>query len=165
MTMIDPETPAVIVRGVDAETLGDPGQPPAVRLLADASATGGALSAQRVFLGRGAEGANPHYHAGSSELFYVLDGSAQVLAGTEVVTVRQGDLAVVPPHLPHAFAAAADAAADLLIVITPGIDRFGYFRLLARLQQGQATLDELLAVQERYDNHFLDSPQWQAARS
>jgi quercetin dioxygenase-like cupin family protein len=136
-----------------------------VRLLADSSATGGALSAQRVFLGRGAEGASPHRHKGSSELFYVLDGSAQILAGTEVVTVQQGDLAVVPPHLPHAFAATADSGADLLVVITPGVERFGYFRLLARLLQGQATHDDLLAAQERYDNYLLDSPQWQAARA
>jgi len=33
-----------------------------------------------------------------------LCGSAQILAGTEVVTMQQGDLAVVP-HMPHAFAA------------------------------------------------------------
>jgi hypothetical protein len=55
--------------------------------------------------------------------------------------------------------------ADLLIVVTPGIERFGYFRLLARLAQGQATLDELLTAQDRYDNHFMDSPGWQAART
>jgi mannose-6-phosphate isomerase-like protein (cupin superfamily) len=165
MTMISPEAPAVIVRSAAAETLGNPDQPPAMRLLADSSVTGGALSAQRVFLGRGAEGANPHRHTRSSELFYILDGSAQLLAGTEVVTMRQGDLAVVPPHLPHAFAATAGSGADLLIVITPGIERFGYFRLLARLQQGQATPDELLAAQDRYDNYFLDSPEWRAART
>ena len=165
MTMIDPEAPAVIVRSAAAETLGNPDQPPAVRLLADSSATGGALSAQRVFLGRGAEGANPHRHTRSSEMFYVLDGSAQILAGTEVVTLQQGDLAVVPPHLPHAFAAAAGSGADLLIMITPGVERFGYFRLLARLYQGQATHDDLLAAQDPYDNYLLDSPEWRAART
>ncbi|HEX3489597.1 MAG TPA: cupin domain-containing protein [Streptosporangiaceae bacterium] len=162
--MIDPEAPAVIVRSADAETLGNPDQPPAVRLLADSSATRGALSVQRVFLARGAEGANPHRHSGSSELFYILDGSAQILAGTEVVTVQQGDLAVVPPHLPHAFAATAGSGADLLVVITPGVERFGYFRLLARVLRGDATPDELLATQDRYDTYFLDSPEWQAAR-
>ena len=164
MTKVNPDTPAVIVRSAAAETLGDPDQPPAVRLLADSSATGGALSAQRVFLGRGAEGANPHRHTHSSEVFYVLDGSAQILAGTEVVTMQQGDFAVVPPQLPHAFGAPSDSGGDLLIVITPGVERFGYFRLLARVMQGQATYDELLAAQERYDNYFLDSPQWRAAR-
>jgi hypothetical protein len=49
-------------------------------------------------------------------------------------------------------------------VITPGVERFGYFRLLARVLQGQATPDELLA-QDRYDNYFLDSPEWRAART
>lgn len=165
MTVSNSEAPAVIVRGAAAETLGNPDQPPAVRLLADSSATGGALSAQRVFLGRGDEGANPHRHTRSSEVFYVLDGSAQILAGTEVVTMQQGDLAMVPPHLPHAFAATADSGADLLIMITPGVERFGYFRLLARLLQGQAAHDELLAAQDRYDNYFLDSPEWRAART
>ena len=165
MSMINSEATAVIVRSAAAETLGDPDQPPAVRLLADSSATGGALSAQRVFLGRGAEGANPHRHTGSSELFYVVDGSVLILAGTEVVTLQQGDLAVVPPQLPHAFAGTADSGGDLLIVITPGVERFGYFRLLARLLQGQATTEELQAAQERYDNYFLDSPEWRAARA
>jgi quercetin dioxygenase-like cupin family protein len=165
MTMSGSQPPAVIVRSAAAETLGNPDQPPAVRLLADSSATGGALSAQRVFLGRGAEGANPHRHTRSSEMFYVLDGSVQILAGTEVVTMQQGDLAVVPPHLPHAFAATADSGADLLIMITPGVERFGYFRLLARLQMGQATRDDLLAAQDPYDNYFLDSPEWRAART
>jgi quercetin dioxygenase-like cupin family protein len=163
--MSDPKPPAVIVRSAAAEILGDPDQPPAVRLLADSSATGGALSAQRVFLGRGADGADPHRHTRSSEMFYVLDGSVQILAGTEVVTMQQGDLAVVPPHLPHAFAATAGSGADLLIMITPGVERFGYFRLLARLYQGQATRDDLLAAQDPYDNYLLDSPEWRAART
>ncbi len=49
-----------------------------------------------------------------------------------MVTMLQGDLAVVPPHMPHAFAATAGSGADLLIMITPGIERFGYFRLRPR---------------------------------
>jgi quercetin dioxygenase-like cupin family protein len=165
MTTISSGDSAVIVRGATAETLGNPDYPAAVGLLADASATGGALSAQRVNLWRGAEGASPHRHNASSELFYVLDGSTQILAGAEVLTLHRGDMAVVPPHLPHAFAAPADSGADLLIVITPGVERFDYFRLLARLTQGEATHDELLAAQDRYDNYFLDSPEWRAART
>jgi hypothetical protein len=47
---------------------------------------------------------------------------------------------------------------------TPGVERFEYFRLLGRLQQGQASLEDLLAAQDRFDNHFLDSPEWRAAR-
>jgi len=63
MTMINPEAAAVIVRGDTAETLGSPDYPAAVRLLADASATGGALSAQQVTLRRGTEAAKRNLSA------------------------------------------------------------------------------------------------------
>jgi mannose-6-phosphate isomerase-like protein (cupin superfamily) len=154
---------AVLVRAADAEVLGQ--SPSTIRLLADSSATGGALSTQRVTLGQGADGATPHHHTASSELFYVLKGEAQILVGERVVTAGEGDLAIVPPNTPHAFAAAPGAGADLLIVITPGVERFDYFRLLARLGRGEATMEELLEAQERFDNHFLDSPLWRETRA
>jgi mannose-6-phosphate isomerase-like protein (cupin superfamily) len=161
MTQVEPG--AVVVRGDEAETIGD--VPAAVRLLADSSSTGGALSTQRVTLATGGNGATPHYHGGSTELFYMLSGTAQILAGEQVLEAGEGDLVVVPPRMAHAFAAKPGSTADLLIVITPGVERFEYFRLLGRLGRGEATLDDLLESQERYDNHFLDSPQWTEARS
>jgi quercetin dioxygenase-like cupin family protein len=153
---------AVIVRAPDAEVVGGP--PSTVRLLADASTTGGALTSQRVTLSTGADGAAPHHHESATELFYVIGGAVQVLAGETVSIANEGDLIVVPPTVAHAFAAPPGREADLLIVLTPGIERFGYFRLLARFAKGEATLDELLASQDLYDNHFLDSPTWRAAR-
>lgn len=152
----------VIVRAVEAEVVGAP--PSAVRLLADASATGGALTSQRVTLSSGADGATPHHHAHGTELFFVLGGAVQVLAGETVSVADEGDLIVVPPTVAHAFSAPPESEADLLIVLTPGIERFGYFRLLERLGKGEATLEELLENQDLYDNHFLDSPAWRAAR-
>jgi quercetin dioxygenase-like cupin family protein len=152
----------VVVRAADAETLG--WAPVSVRLLADSSDTGGAISVIRTTMGEGADGARPHTHTKSAELFYILDGPAQVLTGNQVVTAGQGDLVVVPPNMAHAFAAAPGHGADLLIVIAPGVERFEYFRLLERLNKGEATVDDLLASQERYDNHFLDSPAWRAVR-
>jgi hypothetical protein len=65
----------------------------------------------------------------------------------------------------HAFATPPGQAADFLIVLAPGIERFGYFRLIERLSKGEATLEDLLASQELYDNHFLDSAAWRAARA
>ena len=153
---------AVVVRAADAEILG--GAPTAVRLLADSSATGGALSVVRVTMGAGADGAKPHTHTRSAELFHVLDGELQILIGDRVVNAGKGDIVVVPPDMAHAFGAAPGHAADLLIVIAPGVERFDYFRLLVRLAKGEATLEGLLASQELYDNHFLDSPAWRAAR-
>lgn len=95
----------------------------------------------------------------------MLSGSAQLLAGDHMQVAGEGDLAIVPPGLPHAFAAAPGSDADLLIVITPGVERFEYFRHLARIATGQQPPESLLEVQARYDTFFDDSPAWRHARS
>ncbi|GAA3732770.1 hypothetical protein [Salinactinospora qingdaonensis] len=64
----------------------------------------------------------------------------------------------------HAFAAAPDATADVLIIQTPDAERFEYFRLIDRINRGEAEPQELLDTQERFDNHFLDSPLWRQTR-
>ncbi|MFD4604157.1 cupin domain-containing protein [Streptomyces sp. NPDC058464] len=153
---------SVIVREADAEVVG--GDPTRVRLLADSSSTGGALSTVRVTLGEGADGAVPHLHRNSAEMFYLLDGAADLLSGDDVVTAERGDLVVIPPGAPHAFAAVPGSTADILIVITPGVERFEYFRHLQRLRLGEATLESLLEVQELYDNHYLRSEAWDTRR-
>jgi mannose-6-phosphate isomerase-like protein (cupin superfamily) len=163
MTKVSPEAEgAILVRAADTEQIGEPGR--RIQLLADSSATGGLLSSQRVTLLGGIDGAHPHHHAKSGELFYVLGGTVQLLIGDQVTAAREGDLAFAPPGLPHAFAAAPGAAADLLIVITPGVERFEYFRHLARIVKGEATPESLLEVQERYDTWFAASQAWQEAR-
>src|SRR5690349_22636637 len=107
---------AAVMRAADAEAMST-GQVNA-RLLLDSSATHEAASVVRVALSEGADGAVPHRHDKSSELFYVLSGSVQLLAGEEVLTAGEGDLAVVPPGLPHAFAAPPGQSGELLIIIT-----------------------------------------------
>jgi mannose-6-phosphate isomerase-like protein (cupin superfamily) len=77
----------VIVRAGDAEQLPEIGHV----LLADASASNGALSAHRIQLARGMNGAVPHRHNGSSELFFVIDGALDVLVRTEIITARSGE--------------------------------------------------------------------------
>ncbi|MFI9154843.1 cupin domain-containing protein [Streptomyces sp. NPDC053367] len=152
----------VLVRDADAETVGE--DPVAVKLLADSSASGGALSTVRVTLGEGADGARPHLHRNSAEMFFLLDGEAELLSGEDVITAERGDLVIVPPGRPHAFAAPPGSTADLLIVITPGVERFDYFRHLQRIRLGEAGPESLLEVQELYDNHFLRSPAWEGRR-
>ncbi|MGC4962212.1 cupin domain-containing protein [Gordonia sp. DT218] len=131
-----------------------------MHLLFDATDTEGALSTLEVRLQAGADGAAPHFHTRSSEMFYVVDGELRVMTGDRIVTVEAGNSVVVPKLMPHAFGATPDTAARVLIVLTPGVERFEYFRLLARIQAGEATLEELAAVQDEFDNHFVDAPLW-----
>ena len=153
--------PPVLVRADEAEHLDPIGHV----LLADSSATAGTLSSHRVALARGADGAVPHRHDKSSELFYILDGAFDLLVADNVVTARTGDLLVVPPGSAHAFAAHRDSTAEALIIATPGIERFDYFRHVVRRRNGSEPPEVLLGMQDRFDTHFLDSPAWQRARA
>lgn len=159
MSHIPPSHDVVVIPEGQAEMVG--GAPVTGRLYADSSATGGALSCQRIMLAGGASGAAPHHHTRSSELFYVVSGAAELLAGDRVISAHQGDLIVVPPGAVHAFAAAPASDADLLIMITPGVERFGYFRHLEKIAKGEARPESILEVQELYDNYFDQSPHWQ----
>ena len=152
-----------LVRAADAELLVSPLG--TIQLLADSSATGDALSAHRLSLVEGAMGAGPHHHEVSSETFFVLDGALQLLVVDDVVTLGTGDFAVVPAGLVHAFGAAPGERADVLLLITPGVERFDYFRDLVRAFNGDAPLDRVRESHARYDLFTDDSAVWTTARA
>jgi mannose-6-phosphate isomerase-like protein (cupin superfamily) len=156
---------ALVVHADQAEQVGLP-HGGAFHLLADAHHTAGAVGANRLTLGRGADGARPHFHALSTELFFVWAGSVDFLVReSALTTVAEGGLVVVPPGLGHAFGATPGHTADLISVLTPGVDRFDYFRALGRIQAGEESFDSLLPEQGRFDVHFLDPATWNTART
>jgi mannose-6-phosphate isomerase-like protein (cupin superfamily) len=164
MTRLSPHPPAVVVRAADAERLELPNGS-TMALLADSTATGGMLSVHRATLADGADGASPHHHTTAAEVFYVLEGSVQILLGDRLVVAGEGDVAVVPPGMAHAFAAAPGSTATLLVAVTPGIERFELFRRLARAAAGQQPLGTLRHDQSVYDTYADDSPAWRVART
>ncbi|MEU9992455.1 cupin domain-containing protein [Streptomyces sp. NPDC048045] len=150
----------VLVRADEAETLQD-GATSLITLLADANATGGALTANRATLHKGSPGAPAHFHTRATEMFYVLSGSMRILLDDQVLTLGQGDFLTVPPTVPHAFAPAPDSEAEMLVVFTPGMDRFDYYRLLERVYRGEASVQDIRDSSEQFDNHYFESPVWQ----
>ncbi|WP_458689047.1 cupin domain-containing protein [Nocardia tengchongensis] len=152
---------ALFIRHDEAEYLPGLG----VHLYADHDTTGGVLSANRTELPAGTDGPPPHFHTGSAELFYLLDGTLRVLAGEEIHTLRAGDFLLIPPTVVHAWASPPDAAADVLIIFTPGLERFEYFRMAERIRRGAGDPLEILNTQNRFDNHFVDSPHWRASHA
>ncbi|MEX0801006.1 MAG: cupin domain-containing protein [Dehalococcoidia bacterium] len=162
MTSIS-DSRGVLVTADEAETLLLPNN--VTKLFAEGAQTGGAFSAIRASLAPAADGARPHHHARAAELFFVIGGCVDILVGDAVVTAKAGDLAVVAPMTMHAFANGSKAEPlDLLIVFGPGIERFDYFRLLRDVVAGKASMADVLANQERFDNWFGDSPVWTAHR-
>ncbi|MFG1626524.1 hypothetical protein [Kribbella sp. NPDC049227] len=82
-----PQQKAVLMRGAEAERLGDP--PNMTWLIADAEHTDGIMNVVRTTLGAGVDGPPPHFHQESPEMFYLLDGALRILAGDRIVTWRR----------------------------------------------------------------------------
>ena len=149
------------VRARDAEVLqGDPNG--TITLLADPEHTGGLLTSNRSLLRAGSVGAPPHLHHTSAEVLHLLDGGLDVLLDEQVTTLTAGDLLVVPPGTRHAFAPAAGRDADVFVLFAPGTARFDYYRLLDRVHRGEADPQEVADSQDRFDNHYVDSPVWRS---
>ncbi|MFE7528069.1 cupin domain-containing protein [Kitasatospora sp. NPDC057542] len=151
----------VLTRCAEAETCTDPSA--TMTLLADSAPAEGGFTVYRSTFAAGAAGAPAHLHTRAWELFFVISGSLRVLVGEEVTVLGAGDFLAVPPHTPHAFAAAPGAEADVLCVFTPGMDRFDYLRLLGSVMRGESDPGAIAASAERFDNHYVDSPAWRAA--
>ncbi|MFC9948583.1 cupin domain-containing protein [Streptomyces pratensis] len=153
--------PPVLTRHADAETCVDPSS--TMRLLGEARHTDDGFTSYRSTFAEGAAGAPAHFHTKATELFFVLDGALRVLVGEEVTVLREGDFLAVPPHTPHAFAAAPGSTADVLFVFDRHMDRFEYLRLLGRVMRGEADPKEMAASAQRFDNHYVESAVWRAA--
>ncbi|WP_328954780.1 cupin domain-containing protein [Kitasatospora purpeofusca] len=150
----------ILTRAATAETTSDPSS--VMTLLADHGTDGSPVTSYRSTFAKGAVGAPAHFHTRASELFFVIGGKLQVLLDEKVETLESGDFLLVPPHTPHAFAAAPGSEADVLFVFTPGMPRFDYLRLLGRVMRGEASPQEIKDSSELYDNHYVDSPLWRA---
>jgi mannose-6-phosphate isomerase-like protein (cupin superfamily) len=148
-------TTGTVVRADEAERFVGP-DGSALWLLADPAVTGCDLSVHHTRLRDGADGAGPHHHETSAEIFYVIAGQVELLVGDDVVVAGPGDLVAVPPRTTHAFGAVAGHDADLL-VLTPTVERFDLFRQAF----GHAVPD---GDPDRFDTHPDHSPTWAHAR-
>jgi mannose-6-phosphate isomerase-like protein (cupin superfamily) len=67
-----------------------------------------------------------HVHRHETEIFYILEGTFEVVVGDQVVPAPAGTCATCPRDIPHTFRNVGDAPGRLLLTIIPG--RFGdYF--------------------------------------
>lgn len=141
-----------VVRAADAELLAGG----SIGLLAQTST----VASSRAVLRAGSPGVPPHFHAHSSEVFLVIAGALEALVGEEIITLAEGDVLIVEPPTVHALTPAGGADAAMFVITTPPCDRFAYYRLLDRIQRGDAEPESLTAAQDRFDSHFVDSLVW-----
>ncbi len=81
------------------------------------------VGAERLFMVRATmpagEGHNFHCHPGREEILYVLDGEAEQWVGTEHRLLRPGNVAFIPPGLPHATFNNGPKTLRFLAILSP----------------------------------------------
>jgi quercetin dioxygenase-like cupin family protein len=108
----------------------------------------------------GAGGAKPHIHRKLTEIFYVVEGEVELIAGEERTIGKPGSLLLVPPGQVHGFSNSATMHSTLLILFCPADRREGYFEGLAELTKDgrHPSREELLELMHRYDQEPVDEP-------
>lgn len=97
----------------------------------------------------------PHWHEDFEEVFYVLDGQVDYLAGQEWTTAQAGSVVFVPPGVIHAFRNTTTRSARHLVAVAPA-EAVSLIEGLAAGGPG-----EFEAVHERHRSHFAhDSPHY-----
>jgi mannose-6-phosphate isomerase-like protein (cupin superfamily) len=121
--------------------------------LATGSTTHGLFGLFRWEMPPGPGGANPHFHRGFTESFYVLDGSIQLYDGRRWVESGPGSFVHVPEGGIHGFRNGSGAPASMLIHFAPGAPRERYFDEIRGLDSmdEQARADFFIA----HDNHLV----------
>ena len=98
----------------------------------------------------------PHIHHAHEEVFYVLEGELEFLAGAETVRASAGTFVMVPIGAVHTFSNPTDKPARFLNTFTPPL-YIGYFEEVSQLVQadgapGPQQFAELMA---RYDTEVV----------
>jgi len=154
---------AAIVRAAEAEVLDCAvGR---IQLLAEPATTRQCPHAHRTRLVRGVTATGPHHHLISTEVFFVLDGRLQLLLDDEIVTAGPGDLIVVPPGVVHAYGAALDSDVDVLVLFTPGLPLFDFFRQFIAMVNDGRSPREMGPPPPEVDMHGDESDIWKATRA
>ncbi len=64
-------------------------------------------------------GVPPHVHSEEDEIFFVLEGEVEFLAGDQKVIARAGDIVNAPRDIPHAYKAVGNTEARIRYMAMP----------------------------------------------
>jgi mannose-6-phosphate isomerase-like protein (cupin superfamily) len=98
----------------------------------------------------------PHIHHAHEEVFYVLEGELEFLAGTEIVRAAAGTFVMVPIGALHTFSNPTDKPARFLNTFTP--PRYiSYFEEMSQLIQAGVTpgSPQFTDLMARYDTEVI----------
>lgn len=87
---------------------------------ADGEESDDAYSVSEWWMEPGCIGVGAHSHEANDELFFVLEGKAEILVDDRWREVSAGDMVIIPAGVTHDFRNLSDDSAGLLNVFIPG---------------------------------------------
>ena len=87
---------------------------------ADEEETGARYSVSEWWLEAGSKGPGAHLHEANDEIFYVVEGTASILAGEDWLEAPKGTFIRIPAGTMHDFENRSALRAGLLNVFIPG---------------------------------------------
>lgn len=128
-----------------------------VSYLATGASTAGEFGLYRWSMEPRSGGADPHFHRTMTESFFVLSGQVRLYDGRAWTDAGAGDFLHVPVGGIHGFANDADAAAEMLILFTPGAPREAYFEALVEMAAAgtELTDEERTEFLRRHDQYTV----------
>jgi len=89
--------------------------------------TGGELLEMNLYLAPGGSIATPHVHPHQEERFEISGAPVMFRIGREVRLLQPGEVAVVPPGVPHVWWNPSQAEASTLVQFRPALDTETFF--------------------------------------
>ena len=126
-----------------------------VRFTAPGSVTSGQYGLFEWNMTAAGGSADPHFHRGFSESFYITDGTVRLFNGDTWIDAVKGDFLYVPQGGIHAFSNESGAPARMLILFAPAPAREEYFQELAEIRSSgrKLTDEEWVALWARHDQY------------
>ncbi|WP_068118220.1 cupin domain-containing protein [Tropicimonas marinistellae] len=97
-----------------------------------------------------------HVHEDAGEALYVMEGSAEFLAGDETFVLGAGEIAFVPKGVDHTFRVLEDGGGKLMVIVAPGGFE-GFFDATKHLKLPDE-IETLNAISAEYGQIFTGPP-------
>ena len=122
-------------------------------ILLTTEATGGAISVLMASHKPG-EGPPDHVHFSQEEIFFIVEGTYELIVGDQISTAGPGTIVFIPRNVVHRFKNIGDTPARMLDWSLPG-GQDHYFKAISDLAAGGGfTSEKVMEISKKFDTNF-----------
>ena len=125
-----------------------------VKVLLSTEATGGAISVLMGYIKPG-EGPGDHVHFNKEEIFFIIEGTYELIVGDQTTTAGPGTIVFIPRNVVHRFKNIGNTTGCMLDLSLPG-GQDHYFKAISELAaDGGFTVQRVMEINKKFDTKFF----------